>query len=357
MTPREPGPEGLLAALLEAMDALAQAGRRMHPPRLAEVAAAAAPYRSPLAEALAGLEAAEGPEQPAPMREGCVAAAELLLRAFDELAAASDPPGVYRALRSGTRAQEALWPVAALLPQVSRFFLPPQRRDDAELLARLAAADGGRGEVGVAHAANDRRQRGGVSLYVPEYYDAQAQWPLVVALHGGSGHGRDFLWTWLQAARAAGALVISATSRERTWSLMRPDIDGEHLLRMIEDVAARYRVDRGRVLLTGMSDGGTFAMLSGVAQTLPATHLAPIAASFHPALLERAPEGRLEGLPIYLTHGALDWMFPVQNARDARDALRARGARVEYREIADLSHTYPNEENPRILDWLLRAPA
>ena len=142
MTPREPGPEGLLAALLEAMDALAQAGRRMHPPRLAEVAAAAAPYRSPLAEALAGLEAAEGPEQPAPMREGCVAAAELLLRAFDELAAASDPPGVYRALRSGTRAQEALWPVAALLPQVSRFFLPPQRRDDAELLARLAAATG-----------------------------------------------------------------------------------------------------------------------------------------------------------------------------------------------------------------------
>ena len=103
-----------------------------------------------------------------------------------------------------------------------------------------------------------------------------------------------------------------------------------------------------------MSDGGTFALLSGVLDTLPATHLAPIAASFRPALLERAPEGRLEGLPIYLTHGVLDWMFPVQMARDARDALRARGARLEYREIADLSHTYPDEENPRILDWLLR---
>jgi phospholipase/carboxylesterase len=45
-------------------------------------------------------------------------------------------------------------------------------------------------------------------------------------------------------------------------------------------------------------------------------------------------------------------MFPVDVARTARDAFTAAGARVEYREIADLSHTYPIEENPRIVDWL-----
>jgi phospholipase/carboxylesterase len=28
------------------------------------------------------------------------------------------------------------------------------------------------------------------------------------------------------------------------------------------------------------------------------------------------------------------------------------GARVVYREVEDLSHTYPRDENPRILDWL-----
>ena len=37
----------------------------------------------------------------------------------------------------------------------------------------------------------------------------------------------------------------------------------------------------------------------------------------------------------------------------ARDALSAAGADVIYREIADLSHTYPRDENPRILDWLI----
>ena len=56
---------------------------------------------------------------------------------------------------------------------------------------------------------------------------------------------------------------------------------------------------------------------------------------------------------IYLVHGALDWMFPVATARIGRDALQDAGARLVYREIADLSHTYPRDENSKILDWLL----
>jgi phospholipase/carboxylesterase len=52
-------------------------------------------------------------------------------------------------------------------------------------------------------------------------------------------------------------------------------------------------------------------------------------------------------------HGALDWMFPVATARMGREALERAGAHVVYREIEDLSHTYPRDENPRILDWLL----
>jgi len=57
-------------------------------------------------------------------------------------------------------------------------------------------------------------------------------------------------------------------------------------------------------------------------------------------------------LPIYLVHGSLDWMFPVQVARQTRDALSAAGANVAYREIDDLSHCYPREANAEILRWL-----
>ena len=58
------------------------------------------------------------------------------------------------------------------------------------------------------------------------------------------------------------------------------------------------------------------------------------------------------GARIYLVHGALDWMFPVDIARMARDELEMAGADLTYREIEDLSHTYPREENARILEWL-----
>ena len=102
-----------------------------------------------------------------------------------------------------------------------------------------------------------------------------------------------------------------------------------------------------------MSDGGTFTLMSGVTETSPFTHLAPIAASFHPVLLMISDPSRMAGLPVYLIHGVLDWMFPVDVAREASNALSSAGARVEYREIPDLSHTYPTEENELIIDWLL----
>jgi len=53
-------------------------------------------------------------------------------------------------------------------------------------------------------------------------------------------------------------------------------------------------------------------------------------------------------------HGARDWMFPVELARQARATLTAAGADVAYREIDDLSHAYPREINAELLAWLKR---
>jgi phospholipase/carboxylesterase len=179
--------------------------------------------------------------------------------------------------------------------------------------------------------------------------------PLIVALHGGHGHGRDFLWSWLREARSRGMLVLAPTSQDRTWSMMGDDTDAEPLRAMVESVAGRYPVDRGRVLLTGMSDGATYAMLCGLREGMPFTHLAPACGVLHPTLFVNGDLARAQDRPIYLVHGALDWMFPVATARMTRQALLAAGARLVYREIEDLSHTYPRDENPKILDWLMDA--
>src|SRR6266566_4879785 len=261
-----------------------------------------------------------------------------------------DLVAVFRALRYLPRAQEALYPLAEKFPPVSDFFLDPALRDDDALKARLAAP---RSEhTGVTHDRDDPGSRGGFSLYVPEYYTPDSAWPLVMALHGGSGNGCNFLWSWLRDARSFGAILVAPTATGPTWALMGDDTDTPNLLRILDDVGSRWNIDSKRLLLTGMSDGGTFCYVTGLDGASPFTHLAPVAATFHPLMAELADAERLRGLPVFLVHGRLDWMFPVQVARHTQQALSAAGANVTYREIADLSHCYPREINAEMLTWL-----
>ena len=347
----------LLPPLLTALDALSYAGRHIHPPALEGLGAEMAPFHAPLEEGLGRFRAASWPEHLGYFRDQTVAASGHALAALDALASClsgSNPVlGAYGAMGKQTLAVEALYPVSAMLGPVSRYFVTPAYRDDPEVETRLASSDALREEVGVMHAANAAGDRGGFSVYVPEYYQPDQPLPLVVALHGGSGHGRSFLWTWLRDARSRGAILVAPTSRGGTWSLQEPDVDTANLHAILEHVKELWSVDERRILLTGMSDGATFSLVTGLRKDSPFTHLAPISGTFHPVLLSGAETERMQNLPLYLVHGALDWMFPVDVARMARDALTAAGASVVYRELEDLSHTYPREENDLILDWLL----
>ena len=351
---------GLLPPLLRTLERVAWVQRHLYPPLAPRLAEELAPSTDALGEPLRAMEALTCPDELRFMRDRLVDVARQILElvaAFVEAARSpGEPIGLFRALRRFARVQEALYPLAPVLEPVSRWFLEPARRDDDALVARLRAAALRDDDTrrGVSHASNERGDRGGFSLYVPEPADGSAAMPLVVALHGGHGHGRDFLWSWLREGRSRGVLVLAPTSRDRTWSIMGgEDVDAESLRQMVESVAARYPVDRTRVLLTGMSDGATYALLCGLREGMPFTHLAPVCGVLHPTLLAHGGLARARGRPVYLVHGALDWMFPIYTARLARQALLTAGARLVYREIEDLSHTYPRDENPRILDWLM----
>jgi phospholipase/carboxylesterase len=336
--------------------------RYLHPPAALQLAAELAPCAPPLRDALNELETNRWPEELQAVRERLCDVTRQTLELVDAFVTAArdsgEPFELYRALRRLPRIQEALYPLASVLEPVGRWFLEPGRRDDDALVARLREGSLREDDsaIGVLHAANARDTRGGFSLYVPETWDGQAAMPVVVALHGGHGHGRDFLWMWVREARARGVLVVSPTSRDRTWSLLGKDLDGPALREIVAFVAERYPIDRARVLLTGMSDGATYTLLAGLQAGGPFTHLAPACGVLHPLLLggDLAPA---RDRPIYLVHGALDWMFPVATARIGREALAEAGARLVYREIADLSHTYPRDENPRILEWIMATPA
>jgi phospholipase/carboxylesterase len=351
--------DALLAPLLLTLERMTWVQRHLHPQLADQLADALAPVAEGIDAPLRELQDRQWPEELVFMRERLLEVGRRTREMVDGFLTAAresgDPIDLYRAVRRFARVQETLYPLAPAFDPVSRWFLDPPLRQDDDLVARLRAGALRDDDihVGVMHADSERESRGGFSLYVPEAWDGRASMPLVVALHGGSGHGRDFLWSWLREARGRNVLVLSPTAQGRTWSIMGgDDIDGDNLKQAFESVAGRYPVDRSRVLLTGMSDGATYALLLGLRDGPPFTHLAPACGVLHPMLFAEGL-AQAQGRSIYLIHGALDWMFPVQMARMGRDALLAAGARVVYREIEDLSHTYPRDENPRILEWLM----
>jgi phospholipase/carboxylesterase len=360
-TPTIAAIEKVLLPLLDTLERMGWVQRYLYPPVATRLAEVLAPQTEALTAPLAALESEAWPQDAAFMRDRLVGVGRQTLdmvAAFVSAARASDDPfDLYRALRRFARVQESLYPLAPAFDPVSRWFLDPAHRDDDGLVERLRQGtlreDDDARRIGVLHAENNRDTRGGFSLYVPETWNGRATMPLVVALHGGHGHGRDFLWSWLREARPRETLVLAPTSESRTWSLLGNDVDAPRLLRMVESVAERYPVDRTRVLLTGMSDGATYALMQGAREGSPFTHLAPACGVLHPMLLTGDALHALRDRPIYLIHGALDWMFPVETTRLAHDVLARAGARLVYREIEDLSHAYPRDENPKILDWLM----
>ncbi len=345
---------------LAGLETVEKALRRLHPPELEGLPESLEPLLERLAEAREALADATAPAGLEPFHERFLRGTEAVEAALQNLSRAGEPgAGVGRvlgAMRLHCRAQEAFYPLRGALTPLGRWFAEPSWHE------RLAALDPPPPEgvsVGIhaAGADDDPDARGGFHLYVPERYTPDRDWPLVVALHGGFGHGRDFLWTWLREARSRGLFLLAPTSRRTTWALEPPDVDEPALRSMVDFVAERWRIDPDRILLTGLSDGATYSLLAGLAEEAPYTAIAPVSGVLHPQNFANGNLDRAAGRRIYLVHGALDWMFPVEVARAAAETLERSGADLVYREIEDLSHAYPREENAAILEWFDPASA
>ncbi|MFK7896164.1 MAG: phospholipase [Myxococcota bacterium] len=348
--------------VLDGLNALEQAFRRLHPPVFPALRNYLAPLLANLEGAIDPFASLSTPPELEAFHADLLAAAHRTRDALAALALPGAPEeGAARALSSmhdHAQAQARLYPLRTALPPVSAYFAEAFARDRlSDLEAQPMAAEGEvPAKVGLFRSA-EPGARGGFDLYVPESYSESDDepWPLVMALHGGAGNGADFLWTWLREARSRKFILIAPTSQGSTWSFDQPSLDGEALRQMVEWVSRSWRIDPKRILLTGLSDGATMTLLVGAAESAPYTHLAPVSGVLHPANFSNGNIDRMEGRPVFLVHGALDWMFPVALARDAARVLSGAGAALLFREIEDLSHTYPREMNAEIIEWLCDA--
>lgn len=345
--------EQLVGALLRTLDAIGYFTRHLSPLGYAHQLARVG---EPDVDLRTARQPPEWDDPYSALRPLLDTASDHTLRVFDGLREAAAPPEdverAYKALSDFPRALETLYPLAGVLPPVNRFFLETAHRSNKDLQAKFMQLPPP-ANTGLMCIGDDPDAREAVWIYVPETYSPDMRHPVIFALHGGSGRGRSFIWSWVAAARTRGAILVAPTSLGQTWAIHGEDPDTPHLASILEFVRANWSVDSSRMLLTGMSDGGTFTYTSGLEAGSPFTHLAPVAAAFHPMLVQMASEERLNGLPLHILHGAKDWMFPVDMARQAQRHFSASGAAVTYRELDDLAHTYGADLSTMILDWLL----
>ena len=263
---------------------------------------------------------------------------QYLLYIYDALHGQFDFATVRYGWRVVSQIKYRLYPVRLSLPALQRYWL----LDNATLEACEPPAEQLDPACGI-HRFGVDKYRSAYSAYIPEYYHADRRWPLIIALHGASGNDEDFLWTWLKYAKSRGYLLLTGKSFGATWYAW----DAPSVLLMLDDMLARYAVDPSRILLTGLSDGGSFSYDVGFAFPERFAGLAVVAGILRPH--QRSPQA--SRLPVYIAHGERDHLFPAPFIRLVAEKLRGWGHPVTYHELPGFGHAYPTGENTAILDW------
>ena len=190
------------------------------------------------------------------------------------------------------------------------------------------------------------------SLYVPESYTPDRSWPLIVCLHGAYGRGDHFIWSWLRPAKSRGYMLLAPKSVDVTWSILQPERDARSVLGMLEEVCAEYAIDRSRIFISGLSDGGTYTYLLGLSRPEIFAGIAPIAGDMHGMMDEMLREEQGINLPIYIVHGAHDHIFPVATIRSGHALLTRLGYKAEYEELPDWGHSNRSEVHDQlVMPW------
>ena len=159
--------------------------------------------------------------------------------------------------------------------------------------------------------------------------------PLILALHPGGArtayYGSSFMRGIVEPAlRDWNAIIIAPDAPTRSWAT---DVSEEAVLALVEQVAARYAVDRDRVLVTGFSLGGAGTWFFATRHADVFTGAIPMAG----AIREISLDG-LGSTPVHIVHSRDDEVVPYGPAAEAAAQLEARGHSVKVTELSGVGH-------------------
>ena len=144
-------------------------------------------------------------------------------------------------------------------------------------------------------------------LVVPEGLPAEGPVPLLVMFHGAGGEANRVLPHWVRHARARRYLLLAPQSMYPTWDIVigghGPDL--QRLEGALAVVASRFRVDPARLAFAGFSDGGSYALSTGVTNGDVASHVIALSAGFMNTFSQH-------GKPkVFIAHGRSDSQLPM----------------------------------------------
>ena len=152
-------------------------------------------------------------------------------------------------------------------------------------------------------------------------------------------------------------MVVGPSSYDRVhWA---PPEDGPLFLHdIVEQVAAKHPIDGRRVYLFGHSAGAVFALEMAALESEYFASIAAYAGSLVPKYYNLFDYAKRK-IPYLIVIGTQDRIFPLDEVRATRDALKSRGFPVEYFEMSGQTHNYllnAKEINARAWDFLQRNP-
>jgi phospholipase/carboxylesterase len=180
-------------------------------------------------------------------------------------------------------------------------------------------------------------------LYVPqslapENIQPGQKIPLLVMFHGAGGFPEKVLPFLEEHAEQHGFLLMAPHSMLPTWDIVvggnGPDL--ERLDMALAEVASRYLLDPDHLGFAGFSDGGSYALSTGITNGDIASHVIVFSGGFMSVFMQ-------EGSPrVFISHGLIDEQLPIDtSARKHAAKLKAAGYDVELVEFNGLHIIHP----------------
>jgi len=203
-------------------------------------------------------------------------------------------------------------------------------------------------------------------LLVPENYQANRRYPLVLFLHGGGGRGVDnvkqiqggngFIIDLLikpeSQARFPCFVVAPQSPQEEGWiedDSITPTNQLRLVLELMEYLEKSFSIDRNRLYVLGQSMGGfgTFAIIT----MQPEVFAAAVSICGGG---DESKTGRIAHLPIWAFHGEKDEAVRVERSRNMVAAITRAGGKPKYTEYKGEGHLIWSKvvNEPELLSWM-----